>query len=118
MPQQKALQEQMERYITSAGLSDAFSITFKPLFGARAAYANGRIFMSCGSFGVALKLGDKACQDLFAEGAGKPLKYFEKGHVKRGYVVLGQEVLADTARLNRLVCTSASHVQKARDRFD
>jgi hypothetical protein len=46
-----------------------------------------------------------------AEGNGGPLKYFEKGHVKNGYVVLFDAVLDDAPRLNELVKASAAYVQ-------
>jgi hypothetical protein len=45
------------------------------------------------------------------EGAGKPLKYFEKGHVKKNYVVLSPTILDDQSRLNALLRQSMTFAQ-------
>ncbi len=66
--------------------------------------------MSCGKFGVALKLPGDTCASLLAAGAGKPLKYFEKGHIKRNYVVLPGRTLKDKARTQELLKQSAAYV--------
>ena len=70
--------QQLESMIGDACLPVSYRISYKTVFGAVAAYVNDQIFMSCGTFGVALKLDDETCASLLDEGAGKPLKYFEK----------------------------------------
>jgi TfoX/Sxy family transcriptional regulator of competence genes len=89
--------------VRAAGLPGDVEISYKSVFGAVAAYTGGRIFLTCGKFGLGLKLDGETCADLIAAKAGAPLKYFEKGHVKRGYVVLAEVVLADPARLRTLI---------------
>lgn len=101
----------LERLVQRAGLESRYDITFKFVFGAVAAYANGQIFASCGKFGVALKLPGEICASLFDRGLASPLKYFESGHVKKNYVVLGETIRADQKRVTRLTGQSAEFVQ-------
>ncbi len=102
--------QQLEHLIDDAGLPANWQISYKSVFGAVGAYANGQIFMSCGKFGVAVKLPDDACASLIAAGGGTPLKYFEKGHVKRNYVVLPDSTLKDRVRTRELLKQSAAYV--------
>lgn len=107
-------QHQLERMIADARFPGTWQITYKSVFGAVAAYADGHIFMTCGKFGLALKLTEDKCAALMTEGLGEPLKYFEKGHVKRNYVVLRDEILEDKPRLKNLISESAAFVQDAK----
>lgn len=68
-----------------------------------AGYVDGRIFSSCGKFGLALRLPEKILVELFKEKGAVPLRYFPKGHVKKEYAVIPQRILKDPARLKRLV---------------
>ncbi|MDP6875873.1 MAG: TfoX/Sxy family protein [Alphaproteobacteria bacterium] len=103
--------QQLERIVADCGISAEYEISYKSVFGAVAAYANGKIFLTNGKFGLAAKLAYETCQGLMAEGVGAPLKYFEKGHVKRNYVVLSADLLKDEERRNELVKLSAAFVQ-------
>ena len=47
-------------------LGAAYKLEFKNLFGAVAGYVDGQIFISCGRFGVALKLPAQTLNGLFA----------------------------------------------------
>jgi len=69
-------------------LVDTNSLTFKNVFGAVVGYVDGRIFASCGAFGVALSLPPQALERLLAQDSVGPLRYFPKGHVKKQYAVL------------------------------
>jgi hypothetical protein len=51
-------------------LSSTHNLEFKKCFGAVAGYVNGNIFISCGKFGVALKLPPEALAMLFKEKGG------------------------------------------------
>jgi TfoX/Sxy family transcriptional regulator of competence genes len=106
-------QEQLDQLMAAVGISGHYQITYKSVFGAVAAYANDRIFLTCGTFDTAVKLDAAACKSLLDDGDGKPLKYFAKGHVKKGYVDLSDTVLNNPARLRELVKTSAAYVQEA-----
>ena len=85
-------------------------LEFKNVFGAVGGYINGRIFISCGKFGVALRLPSKTLDDLFQEKAVKRLKYFPKGHIKKEYAVLPKQTLQNKRRLRKLVDESIKYV--------
>jgi len=84
-------------------LSSTHNLEFKPCFGAIAGYVNGEIFISCGKFGVALKLPAKTLAVLFLEDKAKPLKYFPKGHVKKEYDILPRHILEEPSKLKKLI---------------
>ncbi len=84
-------------------------VTFKPVFGAAAAYIDGAIFLTSGKFGVALKLPAEQCEHLIEKKGGAALKYFEKGHVKKGYVVLPEAMLADAKIVQTLIVRSMEY---------
>ena len=105
--------QQIESVIATADLPGGLEMTYKSVFGAVAGYADGRIFITCGKFGLGLKLPDATCRSLLDSGAGQPLKYFEKGHVKKNYAVLAGAVLDDRRRLAKLVNESIAFVKDA-----
>ncbi len=78
-------------------------LKFKNVFGAVAGYANGKIFITCGKFGVALKLPEKTLAELFGEKDVKHLKYFPKGHVKKEYAVLPKRMLKNKSQFQKLI---------------
>lgn len=95
-------------------LKRTHEVTFKNCFGAVAGYVDGKIFISSGRFGVALKLPAPTVTRLLKESAVRHLKYFPNGRVKRDYVVLPKRILEDPARLKRLLDQSirfATHQQ-------
>jgi hypothetical protein len=93
-------------------LSSTYDLVFKKCFGAIAGYVDGNIFISCGKFGVALKLPPKTIAKLLNEDKGKPLKYFPNGHVKKDYVVLSKCILDEHARFKKLINESINYSQK------
>ncbi len=92
-------------------LATQHQLEFKNVFGAVGAYVNGRIFASCGKFGVALKLPRVVLDDLFRETDIKHLKYFPKGHVKKDYAVLPRRILENKRQFQKLVDTSIQFVE-------
>ena len=87
-------------------LAATHQLEFKNCFGAVAGYVQGHIFVSCGTFGVALKLPREVLDDLFREEDVTHLKYFPNGHVKRDYAVLPKRILENKGQLKILVDTS------------
>lgn len=83
-------------------LSATRHLEFKNCFGAVAGYVDGRIFSSCGKFGLALRLPEKILAELFQDKDVKKLKYFPKGHTKKEYAVLPKRMIADRGRLKEL----------------
>ena len=49
-------------------LTTTYQLTFKNVFGAVGGYVDGRIFISCGRFGIALRLPPEILDDLFEKG--------------------------------------------------
>ncbi len=78
-------------------------LEFKNVFGAVGGYVNGRIFISCGTFGIALRLPQETLGTLFREKDVKHLKYFPKGHIKKEYAVLPKRILNNRAQFKKLV---------------
>ena len=62
-------------------------IEVKHLFAGAALYANKGICASWSPAGLAFKLPENEVARLISSGKAKPLKYFAKGHVKRGYAL-------------------------------
>ena len=62
-------------------------IEVKHLFTGAALYANKVICASWSPVGLAFKLPEKEVASLISRGKAKPLKYFPKGHVKKGYAL-------------------------------
>jgi len=96
-------------------LGAAHKLEFKNLFGAVAGYVDGNIFISCGQFGVALKLPEQTLNDLFAMSDVDHLRYFPKGHIKKEYAVLPSRILKDELQFKRLVDESVGYVLKSPD---
>ena len=86
-------------------------LTVKHYFNGAAVYANGTICASWSPVGLAFKLPADEADELIAGGQAKPLKYFAKRPIKKGYVLFDnpeskqQSVLRDyflkAARLTR-----------------
>lgn len=90
-------------------LPTTHQLSFKNVFGAVAGYVNGHIFISCGTFGVALKLPPEVLDDLFKDKGAKHLKYFPRGHVKNEYAVLPKRIVEDERRFRELVDRSIGY---------
>jgi len=107
----KYLEEITERLLQAyPNLATAYRLEFKSVFGAVGGYVNGQIFVSCGKFGVALRLPPEVLDELFQDEDVKPLRYFPKGHVKKEYAVLPKPMLDDVSRLRKLLNQSIAFV--------
>jgi len=62
-------------------------IEVKHFFSGAALYLHGNICASWSPSGLAFKLPEQEVAHLIASGKAKPLKYFPKGHVKKGYAL-------------------------------
>ncbi len=91
-------------------LASTHALGFKNVFGAVAGYVNGAIFISSGRFGIALRLPPNTLGELLKEEGVQPLRYFEKGHVKKEYAVLPAWILEDRRRFKQLVDASIEYV--------
>ena len=93
-------------------LAATHRLEFKNCFGAVAGYVNGHIFISCGKFGVALKLPPQILEHLFNKKIAKRLKYFPRGHIKKEYAVLQKRITQNTKQFSKLVDQSVQYVLK------
>ena len=84
-------------------------LEFKNCFGAVAGYVDGRIFVSCGKFGVALRVPPETLTELFRERDVQHLRYFPKGHVKKEYAVIPQRILDDQDRSRKLLAQAVKY---------
>ena len=94
-------------------LATAYKLEFKNFFGAVSGHVDGNIFISCGAFGIALKLPAQTLDELFAMEDVEHLKYFPKGHIKKEYAVLPERILKDEKQLKKLVVESIKFVRNA-----
>ena len=88
---------------TRPRLASTHQLVFKRVFGATGGYVNGRIFISCGTFGIALKLPSETLETIFEEKGVKHLKYFRRGHVKKEYAVLPKRILNNKRLFKKLL---------------
>ena len=94
---------------THPKLAATHKLEFKNVFGAVGGYVNGKIFISCGKFGLALRLPPDTLGVLFQQKEAEHLKYFSNGHVKKEYAVLLKRVLENKQQLNELVDESVKY---------
>jgi hypothetical protein len=94
---EKALKQARSRLLV------AHQLEFKNSFGAVTGYVDGHIFVSCGKFGVALKLPAETLTELFREGDVSHLQYFPKGHVKKSYAVIPKRIMDNRDRFKKLL---------------
>jgi TfoX/Sxy family transcriptional regulator of competence genes len=98
---------------TALARDRAIKLECKHFFSGAAAYANGRIFITLTSVGLALKLPAASRESLIANG-GKPLRYFPTGPIKKEYVVVPVGIAADPKLLAPLVAESIAFSRSAR----
>ena len=91
------------------GLASTHQLAFKNVFGSVGGYVNGCIFISCGAFGVALKLPLETLEALLQEKGVKHLKYFRKGHIKKEYAVLPKRILNSKRQFRKLLDKSIKY---------
>lgn len=96
--------------LTHPRFATTHRLEFKNCFGAVAGYVDNHIFISCGKFGVALKLPRGVLVNLFKESDVKHLQYFPKGHIKKDYAVLPNRILENKHQLKKLVGISIQSV--------
>jgi TfoX/Sxy family transcriptional regulator of competence genes len=82
----------------------------KHFFSGAALYANGKICASLGPVGFAVKLPEESRKSLIDEGKGKEFRFFEKGPIKREYVLLADAIVQDERALRKLISMSAGYV--------
>jgi len=89
--------EKLSQLITDLRIEEetVVSLEVKHFFNGAALYANGVICASWSPMGLAFKLPKAEVAELINSGQAKPLKYFEKGHVKKNYALFDEPEGAD-----------------------
>ena len=95
-------------------MATAHRLEFKNVFGAVGGYVDGSMFISCGKFGVALRLPPTILDGLFQENGVRHLKYFPNGHVKKEYAVLPKRILENEERFEILLDESIAYAGRDR----
>lgn len=109
---EETYQKKLEKLLAKVRprLAYTHKLEFKNVFGAVGGYVNGRIFISYGKFGVALRLPTETLESVFKEKDVKYLKYFSKGHIKKEYAVLPKRILENKKKFKKLVDKSIEYV--------
>lgn len=81
--------EKLSSLITKLKIEDEISkpIETKHFFSGAALYINETICVSWSPVGLAFKLPEQEVDRLINNGKAIPLKYFPKGHIKKGYAL-------------------------------
>lgn len=82
----------------------------KHFFSGAALYANGKICASLSPGGFAVKLPEEVRQNLIGEGSAQEFRFFERGPIKREYVVLVDAIVQDEKALRKLIEIGAQYV--------
>ena len=114
---QNKYSEKITRLLEQASpkLATTYRLEFKNVFGAVGGYINGHIFISCGKFGVALRLPSQTLESLFNEKVVKHLKYFPKGHIKKEYAVFPKKMIEDNRQFHKFIAKSVHYVLSLKD---
>ena len=95
----------------SPKLASSDALEFKNVFGAVAGYVHGNIFITCGKFGVALKLPSETLEKLLKEKDVEQLRYFPKGHIKKEYAVLPERILKNDGLFREMLDESMKYAR-------
>ena len=89
---------------------DTVKLEFKHFFSGAAVYADGKICMTLTPVGFAIKLSKPDIDSLLESKGNKRLRYSPNAPVKKDYVVLSDNILADTKSFAGLIRTSIEFV--------
>ena len=89
-------------------------LEFKNVVGAVGGYVEGSMFISCGKFGVGLRVPTGVLDGLFQENGVRRLKYFPNGHVKKEYAVLPKRILENEREFGALLDKSIAYAGRDR----
>lgn len=81
--------EKLTELLASLNLDEEINgdIEIKHFFSGAAVYINGVLSVSWSPVGLAFKLSEQEVGSLIKSGKAVALKYFPKGHIKKGYVL-------------------------------
>jgi len=85
-------------------------IEVKHFFSGAALYVNQSICVSWSPVGLAFKMPEQEANKLITSGKAIPLKYFPKGHVKKGYALFENPDDKKPKQWKKYFITSATQV--------
>ena len=92
--------EKLSNLISDLKIEDEidFPLEIKHFFSGAALYDDGTIRVSWSPVGLAFKLKESEVNKLIKSGKAKPLRYFPKGNIKKGYALFENPSLSRTSR--------------------
>ncbi len=87
-------------------------VEIKHFFSGAALYIQRTICATWSPVGLAFKLPEAEVNKLVFSGEGKPLKYFAKGHIKKGYVLFETPEQQEPNNLEKYFIQAAQHATK------
>jgi TfoX/Sxy family transcriptional regulator of competence genes len=82
---------------------EGVTLETKHFFSGAALYADGKISAILGPVGLAVKLPSQSRQSLINEDKGREFQFFEKGPIKREYILLAEAIVEDRQALNKRI---------------
>jgi len=99
-------------FLDELNIKNDISLPFevRHFFSGAALYINNKICASLSPSGLAFKLGDDEADILIKSGKAKPLKYFDKGRIKKGYVLFERPNFKNKSKWKRYFIKASKQV--------
>lgn len=106
--------EKLTSLVTQLNLNNSISanIEIKHFFSGAAFYIDNTTCASWSPAGLAFKLSEKETIKLISSGKAIPLKYFAKGHIKKGYALFENPANIDPTECRNYFIKAAVQVSK------
>lgn len=88
------------------------SVEVRHFFSGAALYVNGLMCVSLSPVGLAFKFDELEASRLIASGEARPLKYFPKGNIKKGYALFVSPELKNLKKWNKYFTKAFRYVDK------
>jgi len=109
----KVYYEKLSHLILQLKINDEVSLPMetKHFFSGAALYINRTICVSWSPVGLAFKLSEIKVNKLISSGRAKELRYFPKGHVKKGYALFENPEVKKISYWKKYIIMASQHVQ-------
>jgi len=104
--------EKLSNIVKELKLEEEVSLPMevKHFFSGAALYINSTIAASWSPAGLAFKFPGYEAETLISKGEAKPLKYFAKGHVKKGYALFENPEKEKSSKWKKYFLRAAKHL--------